>query len=755
MERNKLKIWSIAALVLIFIITGLGMYSARNITIDYNYENYFPQNDETIKNYRKFSENFGADGEFILVGLKNNKGIFDTSFLKKVEQLGNQIKAQNTINHLVSPCHECYSYEMSGMSNFKKLPCISFDENLNDSLKIYQNKKLVGSIFSPAGNAITIFISTPEKLNKKEGDKLLNSINKSLSNFTFDEVHVSGRIITTSYYTKQLANELLLFFCISAFLVSLFLWYSFKSLWGVLVPITIVISAMIWTIIIMKVTGKNFDLLMVMLPTIVFVVGMSDLIHFLNRFLDELRDGQEKLAAIKISFKEVGLATFLTSSTTAIGFFSLTIVEIGPVKEFGIYSGISVIVAYLLTFIMLPLFLIVLPLPKKLLAGKRKENWDLKLTTFFNLVFKRKKLIFLCYAVIGALSIAAINNLSINNYLLEDLKESNQVKKDYRFFEDNFSGVRPFELELTIGPKSKNIYDFETAKEIQKIENYLTSNYTDKGVGFIISPLDPIKYLYSIKHHNKAEYFKLPSKEKTYLNQVFTVNKLTNSSKISFVNADSSQGRISGKIDDVGSLVLKSENRKFERFMTDSINSDLITTKLTGIPILVDKTNEHLSSNILLGLLLAFSIIALIIGVIYKTWVVVLIAMVVNTLPLLMIGGIMFVLGFDIKITTALIFTLAFGIAVDDTIHMLSKLKLLLRKGMPLMEALKTSYLSTGKAIIVTSLILCSGFLSLIFSKFIGMQSMGVLISITLLIAVIVDLTLLPLLLATFKKKIK
>jgi predicted RND superfamily exporter protein len=755
MKRNNLKIWSIIALAFIFVITGVGTYSARNITVDYNYENYFPQQDSSLKSYKEFVQNFGADGEFILIGLKNKDGIFDSTFLRKIQSLGNELKLKNNVNYLISPCHECFSHKMAGLATFEKKPCISFESFIKDSVKIYQNKKLIGSIFSANGKAVTIYLSTPNKLNKKSGDKLLSDINSTLEKYNFDELHISGRIIATSYYTEKLEDELILFFCISTALVCLFLWYSFKSLWGVVVPITIVIFSMIWTVVIMKLAGKDFDLLMVMLPTIVFVVGMSDLVHFLSRFLDELRAGQRKLQAIKISFKEVGLATFLTSSTTSIGFFSLTIVEITPVKEFGIYSGISVIVAYVLTFIMLPLFLIILPPPNKLLKGKRKERWELLLSRCFEFIFNHKKIIYISILSITILSLLGISQLSTNNYLLEDLKENDPVKKDYRFFEQNFSGVRPFELELTVGPNGNNIYDFKSAIEIQKIEKYLETQYTPKGVGFIISPLDPIKYLYAVKHNNNPDYYRLPAKEKTYLNQLHMLHKLNPSSAISLVSSDSNKVRLSGKIDDLGGLIIRKENEKFMRFVLDSVNTSLITAQLTGAALLIDKTNENLSSNILLGLLLAFTVIAIIIGLVYKTWIVVVITMLVNTLPLIMIGGIMNLLNLDIKVSTTLIFTLAFGIAVDDTIHMLSRLKLLLRRGMPLMEALKTSYLSTGKAIIVTSLILCSGFLSLTFSTFVSMQTMGFLISITLLIAVIVDLTVLPLLLAAFKSKIK
>jgi predicted RND superfamily exporter protein len=373
MKKNSLKIWSIVALSVIFVFTGFGIYSARNITINYNYENYFPQNDPTIEDYRRFSANFEADGEFLLIGIKNEEGIFDSTFLRKVKALGNELKTQKNVNYLISPCHECFSYKITGITNFEKIPCISFVNNEKDSIAIFQNKKLIGSIFSPNRKAVTMYVSTHDKLNKSDGDELLESVNKVIEKFNFDETHISGRIVTTSYYTKQLGKELILFFSISVLMVSLFLWYAFRSLWGVFVPLIVVIFAMAWTVIIMKLTGKDFDLLMVMLPTIVFVVGMSDLIHFLNRYIDELRQGNKKLTAIKTSFKEVGVATLLTSSTTAIGFFSLMIVEIVPVKEFGLYSGISVIVAYILTFVMLPLFLIILPSPKSYCKGTEKK----------------------------------------------------------------------------------------------------------------------------------------------------------------------------------------------------------------------------------------------------------------------------------------------------------------------------------------------------------------------------------------------
>jgi uncharacterized protein len=445
----------------------------------------------------------------------------------------------------------------------------------------------------------------------------------------------------------------------------------------------------------------------------------------------------------------------LTSCTTAIGFFSLLAVDVVPVQEFGIYAGIGVMMAYVLTFSFLPFCLIIIPAPTKFISAK-KSIWSSFLDQAFIKVARSQKRIIAISCLLLAGGVLGSSFLKVNTYLLEDLSPNDPVKKDYVFFEKKFSGARPMEIELKVGSNSKNIFDFEVAKEIEKLEKYIETHYTQNGVGFILSPLDPVKYLYKIKHANNEKYFKLPRKERTYLNLLAEVKKyypVKNTNTL--VSTDSTFARISGKINDLGSYLIDEENIKFNKFVNDSINEKHLYIVLTGTPLLLDKNNKKLSSSIMLGLGVAFVIIGLIIGLIYKNWSITIISLAVNTLPLFIISGLMLMMGFDIKTSTALIFTLAFGIAVDDTIHMLSKLKIELKKGSSVIVALRRSYLSTGKAIIVTSLILCGGFLTLILSDFTSVYTMGLLISITLFIAVILDLTLLPVLILMARKTIK
>ncbi len=750
------KKWSVYVICIILAVSAGASFFAKKVEIDHDYERFFSKNDPDLQKYREYTAKFNEeDGDIILVGVQDSSGIFNSTFMGAIKNSGNEIKALPNVKNVISPCHNCFYGKISGLVGFEKKDCIGFNNFEADSIRIYKDKKLKGSLFSADGDAVLLYIIVEQNINKTQGEKLMQDLQIILDKNKLNKPAIAGKIRTISHYSEKMMEELSLFFITSVILVCIFLLVSYRMWWAVVIPLIIIVCCIIWTVATMVLTGKSFDVLMVMLPTIIFVVGMSDIVHFLNKYLDELRKGQEKTKAITSSYKEVGLATLLTSCTTAIGFFSLLAVDVVPVQEFGVYAGIGVIIAYVLTFCFLPFCLILIPVPTQFVSAK-KSIWSAFLDrSFLKIARNQKRVITIsCLLLVGG--ILGTSFLPVNTYLLEDLSATDPVKMDYVFFEEKFSGARPMEIELKVGSDKNNIFDFQVAREIEKIEKYIENSYTESGAGFLLSPIDPIKYLYKIKHANNEKYFKLPKKEKTYLNLLKEVKKhypIENASVL--ISSDSLYARISGKIKDLGSHVIDLENNKFNRFVSDSINPNYLVVSLTGTPLLLDKNNRKLSSNIMLGLGAAFVIIGLIIGLIYKNWAITIISLAVNTLPLFIISGLMLLMGFDIKTSTALIFTLAFGIAVDDTIHMLSKLKIELRKGSSVIVALRRSYLSTGKAIIVTSLILCGGFLTLICSDFTSVYTMGLLISITLFIAVILDLTLLPVLILMARNTIK
>lgn len=746
--------WARILLISLSIITAYFVFAVRDLDFDYDYEKYFPKSDDSMVHFEKFRKEYGEDSNFLLIGLENESGIFDVDFLKKVKSFGDDLNNDTVVEFIASPVHNCGYYKKAGLNGVVFKPYLDLSKSKiseQDSLRIFQNDQITGSLLSKNGKSVCLFVRTQINLNKEEASHILNLIQEKKEEYNFSSFHLAGRILAQTYFVDKMIGELVFFIATSMVLLVLFLYISFRSWWGVVIPLIVVLVSIVWTLAIMLFTGKSFDLLMVMLPTIIFVVGMSDLVHLLAKYLDELRLGKPKNEAIKVAFKEVRWATFLTSLTTAIGFFSLSFANIVPIKEFGIYAGVSVFVAYFLAFTFLPSVLVLVKPPKSLIQSEQNNFWDKYLRGWLIKVFNnRSKVIGLTVVLIGV-GVYSANALKIDNYLLEDLSNSDPVKKDVIYFEENFSGLRPFEAEVT-SKVTGGVFSYEFLKELEKLEVYLKNKYTNEGVGFLVSPLTVVREANFIKKGSQSKFRKLPSSKRRFealkrqmergAKQIGGVNLVNG---FSLISADSLKCRLTGKVRDVGGFNISKENERLEDFLNENINPDILEFRLTGTAVLIDKNNKTLAKDLIFSLLFAFTIIALVVGLMFRNLKIAILSLIPNVIPLLLVTVVMFIGGIDLKISTSLIFTLAFGIAVDDTIHLLSKYKLERKKGRSHLYALKRSYLSSGKAIIVTTLILIGGFLTLLFSTFTSTYYMGLLVSVTLFFAIVFDLMVMPL----------
>lgn len=746
--------WPKTLLFFFAILTGILLYQLQYLDFDYDYEKYFPQSDDSKIHYEEFKEQYGTDSDFLLIGIENNKGLFQKSFLDSVKKMGDELKSDFLVKFVASPVHNCGYYKKVGLGGVLFKPYLDLEKkeiSKEDSLRIYGNDKVLGSLLAKNGKSLCVFLQTKENLNKDEASHILSLIEQKKNQYNFDVFRVAGRVLGQTYFIEKMITELGVFISTSILLLIGFLYVSFRSWWGVVIPLAIVLVSMIWTLAIMFLTGKSFDLLMVMLPTIIFVVGMSDLVHLLTKYIDELRIGKIKIDALKVAFKEVRWATFLTSLTTSIGFFSLISANISPIKEFGIYSGISVFVAYFLAFTLLPSVLLLVKPPKKLLQSGNNNFWEKYLRRWFLIVLRGKKKVFIITFLLILVGVFTANSLEINNFILEDLSDNDPIKKDVIYFEKNYSGLRPFEAEISTRD-TNGVLGYDFLNELQKLERFLKENYTQGGVGFLTSPLSIIKEANFIKKGSKPKYRILPNSErrlKTLINQMKRgserFKKFDLNYNLNLISKDSMSCRLTGKLKDVGGLKIKEANYKLQQFLDQNINPEILQIRLTGTAMLIDNNNSALSKNLIFGLIFAFAVIALVVGIMFRSVKIAFLSLIPNILPLLLLTTVMWIGNIDLKISTSLIFTLAFGIAVDDTIHLLSKYKLERRKKRSHLYALKRSYLSSGKAIIVTSLILVGGFLTLLFSSFTSTFYMGLMGSVTLFIALTLDLMIMPL----------
>ena len=743
---------SIITLCIVAVLTAGSVFLISQLRFDYDFEKFFPTDHPETEFYKTFREVFETDNDFIVVSLVNNKGVLDHDFLQKVDSLTSLFQSIDNIVEVLSPTRleEVIVDPVFG-SVFRK-PVLRWNEPVDyptDSASIFSNENYVGTFFSADKKTIALQLKHSSGLSKTLCDKVSYDVENAISQFHFDASHAIGRALGQRVYVDMMVRELIMFVALSAFLTMLFLFIAFRTLWNIIVPMMVVIITILWTLGLMKLMGKDIDIMLTVLPTILFVVGISDSVHILTRYLTQLREGMTKLEALRFALKNTRLATFLTSLTTAVGFGTLIFNSIQPISDFGIYTSIGVMLAFCITYLLLPAVLFLTPPPRVFSTKKTSDFWTTALHNAFRILLGHRKKALVAGGVLTCAVIAGMARLDADNYMLEDLGEDHILKKEFRFAEQHFAGVRPFEMAIIL-PDTADPFNPELMVELDKLDYYLRNVY---GVGNLVSPVKLVKEAWKTLHGGSAEYYKIPSDKKDLrdIRKLFRRREMKEVAGL-FIAEDEHLLRFSGKVGDKGRNFFEQKDEMLASFVRDSIQPGLFTYKITGTAVLIDLNNTYLSRNMIWSLLLSVIIIGLLMGLLFRSAMIGFLSVIPNIIPLLMVAGIMGYAGIQIKISTSIIFTIAFGIAVDDTVHYLVKLRLFLNQGYSLAYASKRTIITTGKAMVVTTLILCAGFVTLVFSDFMGTFYIGLLIGLTLILALLYDLFLTPMLILFFYK---
>jgi len=754
--EKKLKIISYSVIAVVIVITGFFAFQLPKTSLNYNFEEFFPSKDEETAFFYEHRALFESDNDFLLIAVEREKGIFNQSFLKEINKYVSALDSIPNVLYTRDITNEkevfIYTGGITGERPYIHLDSIHF---INDSINIYKNKELVNTLVNAKGNALTILLRHKDYLSKKKSEQLVDDVKAVTQNFDFENVRMAGRTVGQIYYIETMISEMTTYVGMSILLVIAFLLITFRSLWGLLVPQIVIIGSMIWIIGFMAFIGKPINILLIVLPSIMFVVSMSDVIHLVSKYLELLRSGQPKPQAIKTAFKEIGMATFLTSLTTSIGFFSLLFVNVIPIQDFGLYTGIGVLMAFILTYSALPFLFYVTKTPK-ITHNKNRDFWKPIMRRTFLITLKNRKLI----PVIAIIAVATFSYgaslIVMKNYIMDDVSQKSTVKQDFDYFDETFGGVRPFELAVVIKDPNESIWAPERLKELEQIDHYLRNEY---GVNVNTSLAQYLSVLNRASHAGNTDYFSVPQAKNDIL-RFKRMLKIANQGKFIKSVLDSTEKitRINGGIPDWGNIKANEENEKFYRFVKEQDLDKHLNIHITGTAELLDRNMSYMSTSLVEGLSFAIVVVSILMALLYRSLRMLIISIIPNLIPLVVIAGVMGYFGIHLKITTAIVFTISFGIAIDDTIHFLSNFKLELKRGKSKLYALKSTYLGTGKAIVLTTVILIGGFSMLLMSDFMGAYYMGLLICITLIVAVFSDLFILPLLLLYFypePKKLK
>lgn len=742
--RNRKILLSVIFLISIGFIAGLG-----KLQINFSFESFYPRSDPEFKYYSQYQSMFSEEQNYVVyVALESpSEDIFNRTFLLKADSLFGILGQLEGVDSMI--CATRVDQLRRGGLSVRKTPYL----DLRSEKTVEQSRSRIERDSSLIGNLITrdrqyvcgyIFID-PDLFDSALRDQLAAELDSILVGNPYEYI-VSGIPYIRTGYIKKLTSELILFISLATFLILSVLFFTYRTMWGVLIPFLTVNAALIWILGLMAWTGQPINLITEMLVPIMFVVGMSDIIHLTTKYLQEIKAGNSPTEAIQITLKEIGFAILLTSITTAIGFGSLLISKVPPIRDFGLYAAIGVMFTWLISIIAIPNALLWLK-PRTFLHASSIENstrWNRYLLWIYRLTMRRPKEIIRVSGLIIIACLLLIFKIPLTTYLIEDIGEKDPIKVAMTFFEDQLYGLRPFEIGFH-AKEGYTITDREILLEIEKIQDFLG----EKGYfSPFFSPATIVQrgnYLY---HNNREPYNRIPDTQEE-VDELLAFSFLNGGGDLfdRVVNDDTTVARLSSRVPDLGSDVFGEVYADLDSFVVNHCNHEIFDYKLTGHAYLTEHNLKYLRRSLMGGLGIAFIVIGVIMGLLFRSWKMLIVSMIPNVIPLILTGGIMGLFGIHLTASTALVFVIAFGIAVDDTIHFLTRYRLEIAQGNFVDVAIRNTILGTGKAMVLTSLVLLGGFLILLVSDFGGTFNTGLFTGLTILFALLSDLILLPVML--------
>lgn len=728
-------------LLAIALLASTALYKAIEIPFEYDLEQFFPADDPDVQYMNKFRSELERDDTFLLLAIDNQASIYDTSFLQKLfsftlacRQLPFVTSAQS-IATLREPV-----YTPFGLSSRRLIHINEADKLATDSFLIASDERISRTLVSHDHRAALVSMKTKEQLLQSEADSLQTTLAALIRSTGFVKTHLAGVATTQSVFVSQIKYELLLYIMLSILIVTFVLFFLFRSFWGIAIPLASVIVSLAVFLGYIRLTGQAFDIMSTMFPTLMLIFGMSDVIHLQSKYIDELDKGKSKKEALQVSLKEIGKALFLTSITTAIGFLSLLSSSIPAIQLFGLNAAVGVLIAYVFVLLFSSAALSYFGLSQLQGVKKQRLNWKRYSLLLYMINRRYPKPIIAGFVIVVFFTIYGIGQVSTNNYLLGDIPRSSELRQDFIFFEQAFSGVRPLEIAI-IPTQGNKVTDLAVLKEIDKMEHYLRSNYE---IGAVNSPAVLFKSIFKSLAGGQTSGYALTDDPVLHKKALKLIESKRQLGEFKLINGDKSLGRITARIKDSGSDSLSLQLDQMEEWIKNNVSAALVDFKFTGSVLLVDKNHEYLRRNLFWSLTFAFIMVGIIFALLFKDWKMVLVSILPNFIPMLIAGAALGYTGIELKAVTSIIFTVSFGIAVDDTIHFLTRYKLERSSGRSVDTAIRQTFIVGVKAITITTIILIFGFLSLIFSDFTGTYYVGILVCITLLSALIADIFLIP-----------
>ncbi len=754
--RNRLFILFLLGLITIF----MG-FQARKIEMSYQYAPLLPADDPAYQEYEHFLSLFGNEGNLLVLGVQDDD-FFDVNHFKVWQKLSQNLKEISGVKSVFSISE---AYDLVKSSSERKF-------ELNPHFRQFQNQQELDSlkqlflempfyreqIYNDSTNAYLMAVTlVSEILESPDRVRLIEEIKAAglaYETETGAKLKYSGLPFIRVETAEMIKRELNMFILLTLLVMAVIIYMFFRSFKVVLFALLVVGVAVIWALGSQAMLGYKITILTGMIPPLIIVIGIPNSVFLLNKYHQEFRKHGNKIKSLQRVIRKIGNATFLTNLTTASGFATFIFTSSRILVEFGVVAAINILVVFVLSLLLIPIIFSFLPDP----TDRHIKHLDSKIMIntvnhLLHVTLHHPKIIFSITLIMLLLGGYGISRIKTTGFMLDDIPHENELYTDLKFFEENFSGLMP--LEIYIDTKRPNgVMLPATMRKLDQLQEEL---FALPELSKPLSVIEVMKFSRQAYYNGNASFYGLPNNQERnfIMSYVQGAKGLSNEVMTSFIDSTRQRTRISLRMADIGTTRMGALDTIVRSKLNEIFPPEDYETSVTGASVVFFKGTNYLIRNLFVSLFLAVLIIASFMAWMFSSKRMVLVSLIPNLIPLIMTAALMGYFGIPIKPSTILVFSIAFGISVDDTIHFLAKYRQELSEtNWSIKAAVVLALKETGLSMIYTSIILFFGFGIFSVSEFGGTSALGILVAVTLLIALFSNLILLPALLLTLEKMI-
>lgn len=753
----------IAILITIGLITVALGSQWKNMRFTYTEANLLPDDHEVNVTYNEFLKIFGEEGNLIVLGVKDSS-LFTVEKLNAWNRLSEDFKSYDEVDAVLSIKDLQKLVKKTDKQKFELEPFIKDSIESLDQITILEKELFEQYPFYDnfLFNKNTKTVRTAIYLKKDivntsaRKDFIIDVLEKKIEAFENAnnlDVRVSGMPYIRTLNAQNIVDEIGLFVGAALLVTSLIFFFFFRSFRATFISLIVVSIGVMWTLGIIGFLNYEITVLTALIPPLIIVIGIPNCIFLINKYQNEVKSHGNKVKSLQRVVTKIGNATLMTNVTTASGFATFMLTESTLLKEFGVVASLSILAIFMLCLLIIPIIYSFMPFPKDRHLEHLNKRWIGGFVNWMERMVKERKItIYFSAVILLIVSMIGIFQIKVSGSLIEDMPKNQEFFQDIRFFESEFNGIMPLEIMVDTKRK-KGVMKLSTLKRMNELEELIDEI---PELSRPVSVVSLVKYSKQAYYNGNPKYYQLPTSQENSFILSYAKNSSSEANLLkSFVDSTGQYARITTFMKDIGTDKMERIEEDIQAKIDKVFPKENYNVTITGKALVFQKGTTYLVKNLAISLSLAIFLISLFMAYMFRSFRMILISLIPNLLPLIITAGLMGYLGVPIKPSTILVFSIAFGISVDDTIHFLAKYRQELQANhWKIRKSVYAALRETGVSMFYTSIVLFFGFSVFTISSFGGTVALGALVSATLLFAMLSNLLLLPSLLLSLERSI-